>query len=62
MRILYVKDGEIGYLDDIGIGFCTSTTERDEKFANEPPCFLAISYGLGTMWQKKPDGTWEELE
>lgn len=30
-------------------------------FADEEPGTFAVQYGLGTIWQKKPDGDWAEV-
>ena len=30
------------------------------EFADEEPGTIAIQYGLGKVWQKKPDGSWAE--
>lgn len=62
MKIPFVKSGVVGYLDDIPYGFCSDSTERDANFADQPVGFIAITYGFGTMWQKKPDGTWADME
>lgn len=60
-KIPYVKNDVIGFLDDIPYGFCSNTTERDSLYADQPVGFIAIQYGFGAMWQKKPDGTWAEM-
>ena len=32
-----------------------------DAFDAEPAGTVAVQYGMGAMWQKKPDGTWAEM-
>ena len=38
-------------------------TEESEltNFANKPVGTFAMTYGLTAMWQKKPNGSWENV-
>lgn len=62
MKIPYVKNGEVGYLDELQYGFVESDDDLElEPFVSAPVGFIAIQYGFGYKWQKTPDGTWEAI-
>ena len=61
MKIPFVKNSTIGYLDDVAFGFVSSESDLT-LLAEQPVGFIAVQYGFGAMWQKKDDGTWEAIE
>ena len=61
MKIPFVKNSVVGFMDEIAFGFVES--ESDLSLLTEVPVgFIAIQYGFASMWQLAADGDWEELE
>ena len=62
MKIPFVKNGVIGYMDDVSIAFVESESDLEDLTPNVSVGCIAIQYGFAAMWQLAADGAWEEIE
>lgn len=59
--LMAVVNGQLGSISPT-ITLVKDAAERDAKLQDAPPASIAYTAGFGSIWQKDPDGVWQEAE